>query len=114
MFCKNCGNQLADDSNSCSNCGTKIETPAVQNNQMGGLSKPLTIKNYLAIFFLMLIPIVGIVLIFVWAFGSDVNINKKNYARAQLIYALILFGISLLFSSVLIGIITNLISSLAY
>ena len=35
------------------------------------------------------IPIVGIVMLFVWAFGSDTKPSKKNWARALLIIAAI-------------------------
>lgn len=35
------------------------------------------------------IPIVGIVMLFVWAFGSDTKPSKKNWARAVLIVAAI-------------------------
>ena len=38
---------------------------------------------------LMLIPIVNIILIFMWAFGRDVNPSKKTYFQAMLIWALI-------------------------
>ena len=36
---------------------------------------------------LMLIPIANIVLVFVWAFGSNVNKSKKTYFQASLIMA---------------------------
>lgn len=34
---------------------------------------------------LMCVPILNIILLFVWGFGSSVNLNKKNFARASLI-----------------------------
>ena len=39
--------------------------------------------------FLVAIPIVGLVLLFVWAFGSNTAPSKKNWARANLIWVLI-------------------------
>lgn len=54
---------------------------------------PLSVGQFILMFILLSIPIANIVLLFVWAFGGDVNINKRNYARAVLI--LMLIGISL-------------------
>ena len=50
-------------------------------------SKPMTIKDWLITNLLMLIPIANIVLVFVWAFGSNVNKSKKTYFQASLIMA---------------------------
>ena len=53
---------------------------------------PMTIGNWMATQLLMLIPIANIILVFVWAFGSNVNPSKKTYFQAQLIWALIWTG----------------------
>lgn len=50
---------------------------------------PLPVWKYIGIFLLMGIPILGIIMIFVWAFGSSCNQNTKNFARAVLIMSLI-------------------------
>ena len=39
--------------------------------------------------FLVAIPLVGLILLFVWAFGSGTASSKKNWARANLIWILI-------------------------
>jgi len=39
------------------------------------------------------IPVVGLVMLFVWAFGSETNLNKANWAKAGLIWAAIIIGI---------------------
>lgn len=53
---------------------------SVQSNR-----DPLTVGNYIGMFFLSVIPMVGFIMLLVWAFGSSVNLNKKNCARAMLI-----------------------------
>lgn len=42
------------------------------------------------------IPIVGIVMLFVWALGSNTNPNKANWAKATLIWAAIIIGLYIL------------------
>ena len=42
---------------------------------------------------LLAIPLVNIILLFVWAFGSGTNTNKKNYCRATLIIAAVVIAI---------------------
>lgn len=44
------------------------------------------------------IPVVGLVMLFVWAFGSDTNPNKANWAKAGLIWAAIVIGIYIVFA----------------
>ena len=39
------------------------------------------------------IPLVNIIMLFVWAFGDNTNPNKRNYARASLLLAAIVIGI---------------------
>jgi uncharacterized membrane protein YvbJ len=130
MFCKNCGSQLPDNSTFCGNCGAKTavyNTQVVQvpnenapkyNNTAKNVTDPLSVKNYLGMFFLLLIPIVNIILLFVWAFDSSANINKSNFAKAYLIYMLILiiFSIilSLIFGSIIAAIFSNISSEYYY
>ena len=49
----------------------------------------MTVGNWIVTMLLMLIPIANIVLVFLWAFGSEVNPSKKTYFQAQLIFAII-------------------------
>lgn len=53
-------------------------------------TSPLSLGQYLGIMFLMLIPLVNIILLFIWSFGNN-NVNKRNYARATLIMFAIFF-----------------------
>ncbi len=46
---------------------------------------PLTVGEWLLTFVIFAIPCVGIVMMFVWAFASGGNKNRKNYCRANLI-----------------------------
>ncbi|MCL1941654.1 MAG: zinc ribbon domain-containing protein [Synergistaceae bacterium] len=62
--------------------------------------EPLGVGSYIFMFILTGVPIVGIIMLLVWAFGSGVNLNKKNFARAILLMFLVLVGIGfILFQS---------------
>lgn len=50
---------------------------------------PLPVWKYIGIFLIMSIPLLGFIMLFVWAFGSSFNKNTRNYARAFLIMLLI-------------------------
>lgn len=72
------------------------------------LTKPMSVGGYIGTMLLMAIPLVGFILMLVWSFGSNVNINKKNFCRATLIMAVIGIVVSILLSSVLGAIISSL------
>ena len=60
--------------------------------------KPMSVKEWLTTLLLMAIPIVGIVLLFVYAFGNNgENVSKKNWAKAQLIIFAIIAVLGLFF-----------------
>ncbi|MBS1535854.1 MAG: hypothetical protein JST78_12310 [Bacteroidetes bacterium] len=64
--------------------------------------KPLSVKEWLITLLLMAIPIVGIVMLFIYAFGSNENPNRQNWAKAQLIMMAIVIGL-VIFALVLFG-----------
>ena len=76
-------------------------------------SEPLGVGGFLITMLVFAIPIVGIVMMFIWAFGSGGNINRRNYARATLIVALIGIVLSILFASVFATIWATIISEMA-
>lgn len=63
---------------------------------------PISIKEWVITIIITAIPLVGIIMLFVWAFGGgDVNPNKKNYAIAALIVAAIFIILYFLFFATL-------------
>ena len=62
------------------------------------LKRPLSIGDWVIIFFLTSIPVVGFVLIIYWSFSDDVNINKKNFSKAILLLMVIFFGLIIAFT----------------
>ena len=59
----------------------------------------VSIGDWIITFILMVIPIVNLVMLFVWAFGGNTPESKANWAKARLIFMLIGFGIVILFWS---------------
>jgi hypothetical protein len=53
--------------------------------------------DWMLTYLITAIPIVGLVMLFVWAFGSGTNINKANWAKASLIWGAIMLSIYLMF-----------------
>lgn len=73
--------------------------PPQQDN--GNLAPVMTVGDWIITSLLLAIPIANIVLLFVWAFDSGTNPNKKNFCRAALIFAAIGFGLVILFTLVI-------------
>ena len=58
-------------------------------------NEALSVFGYVLTMLALAVPIVGIILIFVWAFGANTNLARKNYSRAVLIMALVFIVISI-------------------
>ena len=73
-------------------------------NQIGHQQAPIvSIKEWLITNLIMMIPLVNIVMMLVWAFGSNTNPNKANYFKATLILFAIVMVIYLVLAVVFFG-----------
>lgn len=50
---------------------------------------PVRTSDWFWTLFLTAIPLVGLIMLLVWAFGSGNNINKSNWAKATLLWILV-------------------------
>lgn len=66
-----------------------------------GLEQPISVGNWLLTFIVMCIPLVNVVMLFVWAFGGSFHRSKSNWARAALLMMLIILLGWLLFFVIL-------------
>ncbi len=57
----------------------------------------MSTKDWFITLLISYIPLVGLIMLFVWAFDSSTNENKKNWAKASLLWMLIGIGIAILF-----------------
>lgn len=124
MFCDKCGSSVNEGARNCPVCGAVLGTsgsypppvaagiagrptsgypaqpvypavpPAYGRPMAYEDTAPLGVKDYLLTFILMGIPFLNFILLLVWGFGSKVNLNKKNLAKAYLI----LYVISIVFA----------------
>lgn len=114
MICPNCHCEVENDKKFCPNCGAAVtfqaQTPPPpppvngqqyqqpyrqpQINQQG--CEPLSTGQFVLMDFLASIPLVGLILYFVWAFSSSENPNRRNWAKARLIWILISIAVSIL------------------
>src|SRR4029453_7166843 len=62
------------------------------NQQHQQVSPVITVKEWMLTTLVMIIPIVNIIMMFVWAFGEG-NPTKKNYFKASLLWAAIILVI---------------------
>ena len=57
----------------------------------------MTVGQWVLTLFLSGLGIIGLILLFVWAFGADTPTSKKNFSRAMLIWYAIAYGLVILF-----------------
>ena len=79
----------------CPNCGTQFD-----ENNIPAI-KPISMWQYFGYEILFSIPVVGFIVLLIFAFGGNQNINVRNFARSYfcyLIIVLILSGIILAIS----------------
>lgn len=105
MECWNCGEVLSEDAKFCEKCGERVKdnnisysSPApVQTNPTTTVSEHLTTGGWFGRILVSWIPIVGLVMLFVWAFGNTLQPSLRTWARAQLIFILIAIGLYIFF-----------------
>lgn len=59
--------------------------------------QPLTVAEWMITILILAIPLVNIIMYLYWAFAGGVNLNRKRFCQASLIWFLILTGFGILF-----------------
>ena len=60
-------------------------------------NQPLDPKEWALTIFISTLPLIGIIMLLIWAFGDGSNIHKKNWAKGTLILWIIGFIIAFAF-----------------
>ena len=58
---------------------------------------PVSLGDWIITLIVLAIPIVGLVMLFVWGFSAGTNPSKQNFCRASLIMYLIMIVIAIFF-----------------
>ncbi len=58
----------------------------------------VTTSDWIVTLLIAAIPLVGIIMLFVWAFGGGTNLSKANWAKAALIWIAVLIVVGILWS----------------
>jgi len=97
MFCRKCGCDIGDDK-FCSSCGAEQIDDAGQRHYPQPVKGDMSIGDWIIALLISIIPIVGLVVLLVWAFGdAGDKPSRKNWALAQLILVGALIIISIVF-----------------
>lgn len=84
--------------------GTQQQTVS-KNTALDAL---LTVLDFFLMSLLSFVPIIGFIFLLIWAFSGNANINRKNYARAALIWILVSIGLVILLSIIGGGILNSM------
>ena len=57
----------------------------------------LSVGDWMIILLIISIPVVNIIMLFVWALSSDTNVTKSNFAKAALMWFVVIIILWLLF-----------------
>lgn len=76
-------------------------------NQTGNKSV-VSIGEWVITMIIMMIPLINLIMLFVWAFGSGTSESKANWAKASLIFMLVGIVISILFGGAIIAAIAGM------
>lgn len=115
-FCTNCGAQLSQSATTQPNYNNTNTQYGAQNSfaqqpqyyapapqYAPPAEAPVSIGDWVLSFFVMCIPVVNIIMMFVWAFSSGTNKSKSNFFKAQLIIWLVITLISIIAAVVLVS-----------
>ena len=75
----------------------------VINNINTVAEKPVSVGEWMGAMFVSFIPIIGFIMILVWAFGKSGNKSKSNYFKAVLIWSIIGTVIGIIVSVIMIA-----------
>lgn len=104
--CQKCGHTVKKEDVYCINCGALLDKKEPENQRKqewdnppkGGPYAPLSLGDYMFIGLILMIPIVNLIVLFVWVLDKNSNVNRRNLAKAGLIYLGIATALAVIFS----------------
>lgn len=81
--CDECGNEISSLAEKCPNCGAiNVTVSKKLNEDISKEYEPISMWGYVGYELLFAIPLIGLIVLCVYAFGGTQNINLKNFARS--------------------------------
>jgi hypothetical protein len=71
-------------------------------------STEVSLGDWMLTLFLLAIPLVGLIMLFVWAFGGGAPASKANFAKAALLWAAIVIVLSIIGMILGIGLLSSI------
>ena len=96
-YCAKCNSLLTKSDfakNICGKCGQSIVVKYTA--PIKDISQPMSVSDWIITFLIMIVPIVNIVMLFIWGFGSNTNLSKASWAKAVLLLFCIIMVIYIL------------------
>jgi hypothetical protein len=79
-----------------------------EQNLPGKVTQEVSVGEWIITILITAIPLVGLIMLFVWAFGDGALPSKKNWAIATLIWYAIMIVLMILFFGVFISILGSM------
>ena len=73
----------------------------MSDNNISAEYQPISMWGYFGYELLFGIPLIGFIMLLVFAFGGTSNKNLKNFARSKFCYAIIVFVVSVVLAAIL-------------
>ena len=90
-ICKKCGGAVKMEDQFCMHCGMPLEKEESAREENGNDNKAevLSMGDYLLMLILLAIPVVNFIVCILWIISGNGNPNRKNFAKAWLIIAVV-------------------------
>ena len=99
--CPVCGKEADPRAAFCGQCGHSFSgstVPGPAHSSAWEDRTPLRTSDYLVMFFVSSLPFVGLILMLIWAFSAGVNVHRRNFCRAYLLFAVIVWILAMVLS----------------
>ena len=89
--CKKCGGAVKAEDQFCMHCGMPLEKeePVREERRAENQAEVLSMGDYLLMFIILAIPVVNFIVCILWIISGNSNPNKRNFAKAWLVIAVI-------------------------
>lgn len=89
--CKKCGGAVKAEDQFCMHCGMPLEKeePVREERREENQAEVLSMGDYLLMFIILAIPVVNFIVCILWIISGNNNPNKRNFAKAWMVIAVI-------------------------